>query len=990
MKKVFLTLVIFTLLSLLLLSSCNSKKTQDNNIESNDNTQTVTDENSDKTDKSDKDDCEHSFSKWKTQKNATCKAEGTQSRTCSKCKKTEKRSIAKLTTHLSPIVDPAREATCEQSGLTEGTHCEYCNQVIKKQEVIPKLEHTVVIDKEIAATCQKNGLTEGSYCSVCQTVLVESHIIPKLEHTPVIDEGVEATCVSSGSSEGSHCSVCNSTIKRSERIEPLPHVYGDDGHCIDCGAEKSSYGLKLSLSGNAYTVAGIGSCTDTEIIIPSWYDKKPVSYINAGAFMDCTNIVSIEIPSSIRVIGQSAFAGCTSLERLSMSPSVGALNAYVFNGCEKLTEVDLSHIEAFNANCLFGSYIKNLTLSNSVAIKSGAFRECNVEYVYVDSSIKSIPANAFMGCTKLKEVVFEEGITSIGSLAFKQAAIETITFPSTLKTIDEDAFAGCKNLSTIDFSGAKVNTFTSSFGNCTNLSLIKNWTGIVRKTLFDYSLFEGVTEVDGMMIGNGWLLSCDKSLSGKVVVPEGIEHINSQAFVDCTLITEIELPSSLRTVGENAFSNCTALETVRFPEGVTEVGDGAFTDCNALTYVSFPDTMTEIAGVLIYTNRKVVISISKNTLSFDTYFMTTASGEQIIEFRGTKAEWQAYREALGSTIFDRSTIKCTDGDILQVYATGTIGSNVTYEFLSDGTLNINGEGEVAYKEFRLSGFATRITKLVFGEGITKVNKSFYGSSSFYGCINIEEIVFPSTLKAIDKRTFEGSAWYENFNSGSEAVYNGDALLMVPASISGTFTVKEGTVIISLCAFYKCTEITEIKLPTSVKIIEASAFHGCSKLENITLHEGIEEIGDGAFSYSGICELVIPSTVTEIDSLASFCTKLKKIVILDANQRTISGIVSYCHALETVIIGEGVESLPINTLNYCEDLKYVILSEDITSIDYSAFLYVPSDVKFLCYSETTANALKSDYADYIYMYSENEPSIEGKYWTFDADGNVMLY
>ena len=87
------------------------------------------------------------------------------------------------------VKDPAMEPTIIKTGLTEGSHCSVCGAVIKKQEVVPKLEkketpheHTVVTDPAVEPTCTKVGLTEGSHCSECKKVLVEQKEIPALDH----------------------------------------------------------------------------------------------------------------------------------------------------------------------------------------------------------------------------------------------------------------------------------------------------------------------------------------------------------------------------------------------------------------------------------------------------------------------------------------------------------------------------------------------------------------------------------------------------------------------------------------------------------------------------------------------------------------------------------------------------------------------------------------------------------------------------------------
>ena len=42
------------------------------------------------------------------------------------------------------IIDQSKEATCIEDGLTEGSHCSRCNEIIKRQEIIPALGHNYI------------------------------------------------------------------------------------------------------------------------------------------------------------------------------------------------------------------------------------------------------------------------------------------------------------------------------------------------------------------------------------------------------------------------------------------------------------------------------------------------------------------------------------------------------------------------------------------------------------------------------------------------------------------------------------------------------------------------------------------------------------------------------------------------------------------------------------------------------------------------------
>ena len=145
--------------------------------------------------------------------------------------------------------------------------------------------------------------------------------------------------------------------------------------------------------------------------------------------------------------------------------------------------------------------------------------------------------------------------------------------------------------------------------------------------------------------------------------------------------------------------------------------------------------------------------------------------------------------------------------------------------------------------------------------------------------------------------------------------DGRKLLKAPGELSGAYSVKEGTRIICDWAFFFCSSLSEIVIPSSVTSIGDSAFYGCSSLSEIVIPSSVTSIGKGAFvRCDSLSEIVIPSSVTSIGD-STF---------------------SYCHSLSEIVIPSSVTSIGDSAFSFCSSLSEIVIPSSVTSIGDSAF------------------------------------------------------
>lgn len=119
------------------------------------------------------------------------------------------------------------DATCTSNAKTVYT-CNKCDSKFENEIADSMLEHKATPGEGKDATCTETGLTNGSFCSVCNAVLEEQVEIPVIEHNYVAGEAKAPTCTEAGNTAGTFCSECGLEGEAQEPVPALGHSFPDE------------------------------------------------------------------------------------------------------------------------------------------------------------------------------------------------------------------------------------------------------------------------------------------------------------------------------------------------------------------------------------------------------------------------------------------------------------------------------------------------------------------------------------------------------------------------------------------------------------------------------------------------------------------------------------------------------------------------------------------------------------------------------------------
>lgn len=593
----------------------------------------------------------------------------------------------------------------------------------------------------------------------------------------------------------------------------------------------TSQGLEFALydDGKNYYVRGLGTCTDTNIVIPSEYNDKPVTAIGNMAFAGAnggTLIESVIIPNGVTTIDAAAFADCVSLKKVSIPDSVIHVDEDAFRNCSELE---------------YNEYANALYLGNEnnpyivfVRAKNTEITDCTIH-----SNTKFIQFAAFSGCSSLDNLILPDGLLGIGSHAFSYChSLTAVTIPENVAFIGIEVFLNCSNLEKITISPNIEEIPLGMLYSCAQLAdivfngTIEQWNNIYKGPKWNHHTgYYIVYCTDGTISKNDVVVSSleftlnddGKSYSvtglgaytgGDVVIPsecsgKPVTMIADEAFCDCRNLISVTIPNSVTCIGDYAFCNCTSLTSVQIPDSVTNIGVYAFGSCGSLKNITLPNGITTISDFMFINCHKLTSITLSNTITSIGEDAFTCSGLTSITIPNSVI-------SIGPFAFSHCS------SLTNV----TIGDSVTI---------------IDYWAF---ADCTSLTSVNIPNSVTTI-----GHRAFSNCSSLTNITIPASVTYLGETVFDTCKSLTNiivddnnqhYKSIDGTVYSKDGTTLVQYAVGKTdtfFEIPNSVISVAEGAFWENLYLTNVKIPSSVTSLD---LNGCSALISVIFEGTMEE------------------------------------------------------------------------------------------------------------------------------------------------------
>lgn len=415
---------------------------------------------------------------------------------------------------------------------------------------------------------------------------------------------------------------------------------------------------------------------------------------------------------------------------------------------------------------------------------------------------------------------------------------------------------------------------------------------------------------------NDTLIKCTPNGQKTIIIPKGIKTIGRACFAG-TNVEEVVLPEGIETIDSDAFNFCTKLRKINFPETLKVIGHGAFKGCFFLETVILPKTMKEISDYAFYEAgiKQLILPENVNFVGTEVFAGTDIETTDIPEnFTLNSAMFEKCQKLhsinlLGShiTIPERCFCNCINLTEIDITKTALIKDEAFRGCQNLSVSTIPADTLVAVSAFEESGATDVII-----EDISKVCNRVFAD-----CKSLKKL----TINVADGPTSVSSALVKGCKNLQTVVFTGRT---------------KNLTVIEAAAFKETKNLNTVSLPDTIKTISKEAFYD-SGIENIHLPEGLKQVGTMAFARSGLKDIIIPNKIKKLGEYAFHnCEELTEVTLPESVTKIPSGIFEDCCSLKTVN-APNVNTVCDHAFYNCKNLETFDFSK-LQSLDLMAFAY----------------------------------------------------
>lgn len=410
--------------------------------------------------------------------------------------------------------------------------------------------------------------------------------------------------------------------------------------------------------------------TDAYVVDSPWFSRrkeirkvivsKGVTTVGSYAFRECSNLVSVSLPTSLKIIGNGAFGFCESITKISVPKTVTRIGEGAFSSDYKLVSINIPNgVKEISDYTFSFTALTNVVIpSSATSIGKYAFSGCKaLKSIKIPSSVTHIDDRAFRNCTSLETVdIAFVGLDWIGTYAFQNCTgLKHFLVPLSVMYLDSQAFGGCDNLEEIEMSETLYN-------ECKGLG----YPFVAKAKVFHY-LPAGQDFSDEQ---NAWYRVLNPEINGtgtvmlytiphdieKVVIPnvvtgpEGVKYkvvsINPWAFRYHPNIKSVVIGSNVTSINDYSFENCINLVSVTGGAGLRSIGTRAFKGCTKLKTFNISSKVLKKIGAYAFQGDRYLktLYLKKTTKLTKSGVKRSLKGSSVKTVKVKKSKLKKYKK----------------------------------------------------------------------------------------------------------------------------------------------------------------------------------------------------------------------------------------------------------------------------------------------------------------------------------------------------------